>query len=434
MKASIFLNRSVYPQRASFLVACCLLSFSEYSLGLDAGVTIDLGAEHSDNVQKQADNQQSGIEYSTRINFSVDHAAEKLISQFSYDAERKSYDNQEQDDETTITGSGSLVYEQLEKTLFWTIENTRRNILKDKALADVESNKESRSITTFRPDIFFRLSSVDTIKTSLSYTDIRYQDSDSNNSERLGASVNGSHALSKISNVSLGFSYDDVVFDGDSSDYQYWLTTLSYSAALAKLSYDITAGYNQTQRQQDDNGGRYLNANAGYTYSGSQWNLVLKQELTDTSQGNNNDGFSELGNTEGEVDIYEQTNAELSYRTQNLCDTCVVGINLMYEKQDYEEVNEDSRERAIGLTFDYQLSRALSVDVDAEFSELTFPGDNPDTCYDTVEIQLELSQSLTENATIKWFVAHEDRSYDQSIGDYDELRGGVSIAYSFDGF
>ena len=415
----------------SALVAALIAVTAQPALALDIKASASLQAEHSDNVTKRAENEQSDLKSTASAGIALNHAGEAVTLDLAYDANRIMYKQDTLDDETRVTGKASLVYEQIDNTLVWNLENSRKNVVKDKSLVDIENNREDRSISSIRPDLILRPSEVDTITTSISYVDIRYEDTDGQDSERLGGRLNWSHALSKVDSFGVGLNYDEVEFDQPLFDYDYYLYTINYQARLSKLAYSIALGVNESKRETDDYDGQYLNISANYELSGSLLSLNLLQELTDTSRGSNNQGLNESSNAFELVDVFERRNAELVYQNQNLCSACTVDLALVYEEETYEILPRDNDELRAAAGLGYQWTRLISLGLDVSWQDVDF-SQNSALSYQGQSYKTSLNWQLLQELSLGFFVAYEEREYDLELRDYDELKGGVSLRYNFD--
>ena len=422
---------SIARQSKLLLLAPLLLATNASALELNA--SLNVGVEHSDNVSAQAQNPQSDLKTIVGAAINASHNSGGLESSANYQFTKTFYKEDSTDDQSSVTGSAKFYYEQIANQLYWTLENTRKSTIKDKAQGDTEENRDDRSITTIRPDYIFRPSSVDTVTTNLSFTDIRYQDASDQDSTRLGAQVNWQHALSKIDSVSAVLSFNDVKFDNEISDYEYYRATLSYQAELSRLSYSLAAGYNQSSGDLSDYGGNYFSADASYKHSGSSWAVSALQELSDTSRGDNNDGLSESNSSTSstDVDVFERQSVELSYENENICGGCVVGVYAIAENEDYETIPRDNRENQLGANFSYQWTRAISINSKISWSEVAFINGTPGTDYENNTYQAGLNWKLSKHAGLRFNITFDDRDYEIDTQDYDELSGGISFNYLF---
>ena len=418
----------------NWLSVLMLLSVSTQLFALEREINLRAGLEHTSNALKREMNEQSELEQHVAAGIKLAHVGSSVEVDIDYDATHIAYDKETEDDETSVVGNATLVYEQIKQQLFWTLENSRSNILSDKAAVDVQSNREDRSITTASSRLILRPEKVNSVLTELSYTNVEYEDSAEQDSNHIGADVSWLHKLSKVDTASVNLSYRDVSFDLGKGEYEYYLATVAYAAELARINYSIYAGYNESKRDEGVFRGNYFRAEANYKGGASDWSLGLLQELTDTSRGNNNTSTSQ-GDFDGsgtEIDLYERTNLTLGYVGNGLCAACTFNIDLNYEAQDYETLHDDNNELGVKATLAYELTRLISIKGLVGYRELAFTGQNIRDNYDITYYGMRLQQGVTKAFSVNYALIYEERDVHAASGGYDELRGGITLRYLFD--
>ncbi|WP_101760251.1 outer membrane beta-barrel protein [Oceanicoccus sp. KOV_DT_Chl] len=418
-----------------FVLGVSVLTTPVTGLALDGSIRLGAGLEHTDNSLRVNANEQSDLEQIVSADINLEHEGSEVVAKVGYSAEHSDFDKNTQDDDTTITGDASIVYEQISQQLFWTVENSRRNIIRDEAAIDVQENREDRSISNISPQLILRPSSVDSIDTRLNYSTINYEDSSDQDSKRVGANIYWNRNLSKVDTLSFGGSYQDVTFDDEINDYEYSLVSISYQAVLARINYKIAVGYNESARETGDVDGGYLRIDAGYEGGGSTWDLNVTQELTDTSRQNNNDdlsGIDESGNSAGDFDVIDRSSMQLDYLNENLCGVCSFRASIIYEIEDYETLENDSDELGVRLALDYRLNRLMTLRGGVHYSDFTFKGNNVRADYDSVEYNLGLRHEITRALSLSYRLIYSDRDSAVDTGDYTELRGGITLNYLID--
>lgn len=421
-------------KRSLWLLTVVGLVCSGQVYSLDTSLAARLGAEHTDNANLTSDGERSEFEQRAAVDLGLTHEGSEIQADISYQASKTKFDKGTQEDSTTFVGDASVIYEQIEKTLIWSLSNTRRNVIKDQSLNDLQDNREDRSISTGEVTFILRPSGVDSLETSLDYSDVSYEDSEQQDSDRSGASLAWRRNLSKVDSMSITGSFQDVGFENDANDYEYYSAGVGYSAALSKLSYDIFIGYNEQDRDGDTlNGGSY-NANFNYTDSGSSWDLALLQRLTDTSRGNNNQSVSELGltaNAGATVDSYEITSAELKYSNSVLCGSCTLDVSFLAVEEDYNLLEDDNVELSLFTRLSYRFTARTNFSGSVRYRDLQFKGLNTRNDYDLVEYRLAMDQDLLKDLRLSLFVRLQEKSSDVVIEEFDEARGGLSLRYTF---
>ena len=401
-------------------------------MAMEAKLSASIGGEHTDNSLQTDSGESSDFENKLGVILGLTHEGADVQTEINYQALRTHYTKDTQADNTEVNGNLDLTYEQVEGAVYWRLDNSIRNIVKDKAASDIAENRENRSNTTLSPEFIMRLSGANQLRMNLSYTDVRYEDSDQD-SNRMGGGVQWFRALSEIDNLSLRLNYSDVGFDNDDDGYDYYQAFVNYSANLSKLTYSLSMGYNETQRDgAEDIGGNFLNAEFDYVSGPSSWGLALSQELTDTSRGNGNEGFDELSSfqtTSNEVDVFELTAVRFSWVNSGVCGACVLNTFISFEMEDYKELVDDNEELSADVSFSYDLTRESKISFGVGYSDFSFDDDNSRADYQLLKTRINFTQTVTRDLSVRFFVEKESRDSEDSNIDYDELRGGVSISY-----
>jgi hypothetical protein len=431
------MNRKIQKALGFTPLTVTLLALSLQSLQaspLETTVELGAGLEHSSNALKTSTGERSELEQQAIAALGLNYESSSVIAELDYITRFTVYDENTQSDQAEITGDASITYEQMDDQLYWTLENNRRNLVRDRALANIQSNREVRAITTIGPELILRPSASDAIYTGLSYSDTSYDDSDQQNSNSTGASISWQRSLSEVDVASVNINYQDVKFDAGLGDNQYYRATIGYSASLSKLSYNIDVGYNTSQRESGDANGGYFQAETIYLSRSSSWRLAGLHELTDTSRGGEVGDFVDIGdfyNSALEVDVFELTYLELEYSNSALCGACLFSAAVLLQSEDYEELDNDSDEYAFGTSLTYQINSLLTGGVLLGYRDFSFKNNNARDDYTIVNVGFEVNQTLTRQFSVVYSLGYEQGDSSASTGDYDELRGGIWIGYVF---
>jgi hypothetical protein len=409
-----------------------LAAGSAFALNTTLAVSADVS--HTNNALKTNTNERSELEQRLAADLSVTHKGNKVTTDVNYSGSRTSYDKNTQEDETEVTGNAKISYEQIAQTLTWTLSNSRASLVRDRSLVNTQTNRDERSITTVDGAYILRPTKADSVTVTAFYTDARYDDVGSQDSDRTGVSAVWGHQISKVDSLFLSLDYSDVSFDTQSNDYEYYSASAGYSVKLSKLSYQISAGYNEQKSSGRSIDGGTLSADVSYSTQLSTVSLNVLHELTDNSIGNNNRSISGLGiytNAAGSVDSIERSSVDVSYSNSGLCQACTASVSLLLEEESYEILDDDNEQMAFRASFDYQLNSLTTISVHAGYLDFNFTGNNTRNDYNEEAYGAKVSRLLAKNVTLSVVVGYEERDSDLSTENYDELRGGASINYQF---
>ena len=420
------------------IISIALLVLSLPVSALETAIDLGLGLEHTNNALKSSVDKKSELEQIATAGLGLNHEGPSITAEIGYSVEFRAYDKNTQSDETALTGDALIVYEQIDQRLRWTLENSRRSILSDSELSNIQSNREDRSITSISPELILRPSRADAFVTKLTYSVIDYEESEQQDSDRAEVSLSWQRRMSALDTASINISYQDIGFDNgpsvfqQESDYEYYQGSVGYSAELSQLNYSLNLGYNESLRDSGDIDGGYVRAEASYEDGSSRWSVLIGQELTDTSQQNGNYDLSGLGdftNSSGGVDVFERRNVDLTYSGGSVCAVCTVSVSLLYKDDDYEQLGNDTDEYAIRTSFGYRITRLLESDISAGARRISYGDDGRDG-YDLTEVEARIVQSMLK-LSIEYSLGYENRESDDVNNDYEEVRGGISISYRF---
>ena len=410
----------------------CLVVAS-HSLALDADLAISLGSEYSDNVLKTNDATAAEWENVFGASVGMNHQGKDVLVDVQYQGEYTRYASGI-DNYSAIEGDANFVYGRETGVSQWRLKNSRRSVVRDKSLVDIGSNREDRSITQAGVDIMLRPAAANEVITSLYYNDIVYQDSDQLNSSGPGGSLTWSRRLTPIDSLFVRGDYQENNFDNTLFDYDYYSGVVGYTAALVRLNYTVSAGYNEQKRNGQSYSGTSYNLNAKYNSQGAIWNLSLSKQLTDSSRGNNNNVLSDIDFSEniGAVNqFYELLSIQLQYSNQFLCPACTLVLVGRSVDESYEDAPNDNRQLTLLARMVYKYTPTTDFSGQIYLNDLQFYGDNPRGDYTVYRYRLTSSHKFSADFRGSVFIQYEERDADNPGENYNEMRAGLNLSYEF---
>ena len=281
------------------------------------------------------------------------------------------------------------------------------------------------------------MSKVDSLIARAFYTSTRFDESDQNNNDRSSGSVSWQHRLSSVRSVSVTGSYSEVEFDQDSQeDIENSSAYLSFNSATSSSNLRLTAGYNESERENSStaDGGLFEFFFSRFS-SSSEWSLLALHQLTDSTIGLQVNATAVAENITIEdtnfdvVDVVERSFVQFSTSRNTLCSSCNLNMTLTYDEQDFQEQLRDETSMGLALGFGYNLSSRLnslltySIE-DIEFSDL---GNQEDT---EQLVNLTLGYTLNDLG-LALFTEWRDRDSDNPLVEFSEWRAGLSLRYQF---
>lgn len=422
-----------------FMVSLLVVAVAPVAFAVEYRAAVGVGAEHTDNVDLSSDeDSRSDIETSALVRLGLTHDGVSLDADLDYRYEKLWYKESSGLDESSIVGDTDLSWEMLANRLFLDVTHSRRNTVRDSADLDISTNREDRDILNVSPYYLLRLSGTDSLRFGVGWTAVKYEDTESSDSERYNADLSWIHQLSKVDSFSVDIGSTDVESEeGGSSNYRYDYFTVGYQAALSRLSYTLRVGANRADREEglDDVDGYLLDIEADYRSGFQTWSLLLRHALSDSSIGNDNEVLEDLDRRDefnDEVDVLEESVLQLDWSSEGLCGRCVLRVGAFAEDNAYEiRIEDDNLELGALARFNYRLTRQGTLGLGVTYRDLDYDDDVARDDYDETQLRLSYDHRFGRGLRVGLFVAQRERQSDETGPDYDELRGGLNVNYSF---
>ncbi|NNC55511.1 MAG: hypothetical protein HKO07_07305, partial [Pseudomonadales bacterium] len=398
----------------------CLLT-APVATALDYSASLNVDAE------SQSDGRLDGTgrsEVVTRSGFdlqvSQDNPGLQLRGDYSYRFDH--YENDTNSDRSSADGSSELVATLLEQRLSWLASHEISDISASRRdAADIGDDQRRRQQISTGPFLLLPLSRADTVTLGANYSKILIDDANNeslntgnSDSDLLGANLSWQRALSPISQLRVGYQYQDFEREGIDQSTEFQRVYASFSRSLRLLSYNLTLGSNSSETdsissnsnsslfyQADisrDDGATQISASASRQRSESSIGLSglrFDTELSVPDAGDLGAGLAqENSNIQGEVDI---TFFDLDYRSTVNCRRCSYGAELSFAKSEYEtNAAADDEVGSARLFFNYNLTRHTTLDINADYSRTEFKIDGAQDDYSggSLYINWQASPSL----------------------------------------
>ena len=295
-------------------------------------------AIHSDNGALVSDDQAEAdwiarTELHNRIRFEREHHSLKS----NYRIINHNFSNDTQNDNTIVEGQTEWYWEPVDQRFAMTADHSRFRLVRDNTERFTEDNQDQRTITSVGPTSRIKLSAVDALELSTSWTDVNYADGGSQNSDRWISGVSWIHALSPISTAYLSLTHQSVDFDSERAGYDYYQLSGTYLRRLRNVEWSIQLGRNKIER---DSGTRFSGFSSALSLDWSKGYHRVKlgalADITDSSLGNRNQslvGDIDLGmqfdfdSEFREPDATDRTSVEMLWETQRwVCDFCATTV------------------------------------------------------------------------------------------------------------
>ena len=354
-----------------------------------------------------------------------------------YQFYQNEYLEDSQEDRFIHTGQSALVL-GTENTFYQLdLGHSTQRFLADPGGPVILSNTDQRDITTVSPLLRLRPGR-NSISIRGHYARVVYKETDFNNSERIGYSVNWLRDVTPIHSIGVDYMENDVEYEVNSDgDYLYRRGAFIVAAELRLLQYSLQLGANEvepvTGRAVD---GLYYDLAVAYGSYRNTWSFTAQQNITDTSLGNANSPFFSEGITTDVSrfvqDQLERTSYGLAWRSDFLCGRCDLTVRAGYEDESYFNVLTENRiEKFGGLSLSYRLRPSTNLEFILGHTRRDFAegGRSEDYRQSTAVVALDFESVLRYFETRLWY-GYENREPDVGL-NYVVNSVGITLGYVF---
>ena len=400
---------------------------------------LSAGVAYTDNALNVDVGEASDLEYFARLNLAFRKDSRRWRAALDYQLSRIEYLENYLQGKTALTGESSFSLSTNPQRYAWSLDHQQAHTQVDSRAADIQSNRDVRSILSTGPDATLRLSPVDQLEGGLRYIETSFRDGLGVDSTRKGGSVLLHHQLSSSATVSLGATHLDANIDGFGVDYQRTQFTLGFNGKFRSGEYRLTLGDALIERDiGEDIDGTYAVLSLVYTGQSKTFGLLANHELTDSSVGlslstglggkfvNGDENFDKAG-------IVERTRFQLYYATVGTGDAFDYTLSVQADREDYVALAEDEESLSAALELKYVIAQNMDFKLGMSLMDLRYT-DQPLQGEDRIaKVVFALDHSIDEKLGFRYEVIASSRSNDIEFGrDYDKRLVAVSVRYQFD--
>lgn len=425
-------------------LALLLLFFSAVS-PLQAGqFAYGLGymATHSDNIERDASNERSELVHSYLAGFSYLENTADLVARVFAQATYYDYQDDTFTDESVYNLNSSLIWTISPQRFTWTVEDAYEETQISTTVADTPANRTNINVFSTGPDLYVRLSPVNTLAFGARAGDVSTSETNIDN-DRLSASARWLYQATSFSIYSVNFETLDVNYDDNASNIDY-----------TRHDAFVRADYHPSRSQYlIDLGASKISPDRGEELEGTLTRLSWIRQLTqESSFGLSASG--EYADTGADV-LAASTAAGLSIGTPSSTTTAlssdVVTSDVYYAKRanmfytrrgsqfrvdflantqdiDFETTAQDRKEYAGFLEVGFFYSQATSVKLFTEQTRTEYLNFvRRDTDRDS---GVRLGYRVSRSIGLELEGRRTDRSSTDPTAEFEENRVFLSIVYS----
>lgn len=462
-------NNSISFRSVLLSAAVLGLVSSVATSGLETTAAITAGVDHSDNITRSddiipgddttdsggVDGPRSDIQSQVRLDVGLTDSTAKFDTELSYAFTARDFKNDLQSDNEVVDGDARILWTPLPDRLAWELTNNVSDTVRNALLADTPDNRQQRNIFSTGPNITVRVSPVDQLSAELRYVDVNVESSNDNtgatadalqqgsDSERKLGRLRWTHGLSAVSDFLARAEYEDVEA---SFDLTYTRLLVGYGARLRNGSYEIYVGANKVEPDVGEEfDGSVVQVAFTHDFGGHSLDITLVKEATDTSVGFGtsslrSDTFNPRDSNFDSFSIVERQRADITYQNFLICGACSVRVNAFYDDQDYQDRDADQGflaqardQKRYGFTVGliYALRSNVDLVANADYNVTDFVDDPDGLEYESSAYTLGLNYDVVRNVSIGLRVRQLTRDATVEGLDFDELRGGITLRYTF---
>lgn len=263
----------VAARTAVLALACALVDAAPASAQQRAEFGLSLGATHSDNIGRTAQDEVSETTAAAGVQFNVVRSGGRLDLDAAADLQYRSYLDDTFGDEVVGGLSGRLVYAFVPDRFTWTVQNNYGQTLVDRRLVETPDNRQDTNYFSTGPDWIVPVGGRTQLRLQARWADARYDATDADN-QRYSGAIGLTRALGRGSSLSLNgraerVEYQDVL-PGLDFEYDFVTGFLGYRIEGARTTLELQGGYTSV-----DGGGP--------SFDGPLFGVVVTRQLTQRS-------------------------------------------------------------------------------------------------------------------------------------------------------
>lgn len=399
----------------------------------DFTASVSVKSAESDNATKSIEDPIVERQDTYLLTLSGDYDNTFLKTEVDYTGSDERFEKDSQESRSYLEGSSMLLLGALTDPMDIQFNHSRTELLGTPDAIDITNNQDERETLTVIPRVKKRISSSDLVIASVDYTQVGFLKNSLNDSERTSAQLNWLHQSTKVSQLNFQVQRTDIAFEEFSdADYVYSSAVATYSTQLRKLGYTVAAGYNRSERSNDETYGSPTYAfSITYNDTLNSLQLMVSQAITDSSMGGGN--FSNPGSgvdSAYKVDQIERKNASITWLGNFICDKCSLAVSVNKGVDDYVVLPDEIESQGGALDFSYSISKKSSFSLRASKSEQQFVGDLVGQDYVLNFASASYRYEFDTGISLRFFVEQEERESDDAMKEYKEKLVGGELAWT----
>ncbi|MFK7730984.1 MAG: hypothetical protein AB8B48_05120 [Pseudomonadales bacterium] len=418
--------------------------FSTSNHALDLSLQLGGGFQNSDNIELNDEGELSDDLREAFIGFQLEEDSPLYFVDLNYVARIRDYKDDVVEDDNLFAGRAEFTLHAIANRLNWEFLHLRADLLTNAEDNDIPDNRETRNVYATGPDFILEPSTVDDLILRLRYTEIDFEQTENANNERISGALVWERELGPVSRLSALVGVEDVEYELSGAEQTFLRASAQYEADVRLGNYSIRLGYNEAESLDGrDVSGLLARVLFAYQINGNDFEVLYGRELTDTSIGlieNRTedsiitDTFSLDDGTDSNfetIDILELQNLDITYRTANVCQRCVLTVSGFIDKFDFSDQPRDQKFSGINTSLRYNLTPRLDAVLQGGYSINEFLQELPEREDDTIFYGLGMDFQPRANMLLQANVRMQERESNIEEFNYEEMSFRLGFTWYF---
>lgn len=356
--------------RNTLLAAMLATSLPAVAIETTVGVTVE--SIYSDNITRVSDNKVSDVTHQPGVFVALDHEGSKIRANARYDYERRIRQEGSFDNDDSLSGTSTIVWQAIPGRLDFTASNTRTETTVDGQQTDLPTNLQVTDSTRVGPTLRFRVRRNDEIQLQYFYTQTRADVTENTDSKRQSASLSYLMNVGQNDQLVFNVANNKVEFDGVGvPDLDAVTGSVQWQRSGPSLDFSLLAGYTTMDRTlgRDDIESEVFDARLTWRMTPqTAVSLTAVRELRDRAS------ILELGilpfGTNSQIDsdlneVFLNDRAEILFSTVLYNNEFMLALG--YDKQDFVDLLEDLERTTATLGWQRRLNPRLTAGIQLSY-------------------------------------------------------------------
>lgn len=416
-------------------VMLVLLIASPLVQARDFSARVSVRSAESDNALKSTEEPIVERQDTYILSLSGEYTNDYLTTEVDYTGSDERFAKDSQEERDYLEGSSRLLLGALTDPVDIEFNHSRKTLLSKPDAINLSDNQDERETLNVVPRLKKRMSAADLVTASVDYTQTRFVKTPLNDSERSSVQLNWLHQSTRVSQINFLAQRTDIAFDKfPNADYIYSSAVATYSTQLRNLAYTLAAGYNRSERSNDEAHGSPTYAfSVAFNNQLNSLKLMLSQAITDSSIGGGSLSFSDPTMDDEsiyKVDQIERKNASIGWVANFICDKCSLTASVQRGVDEYLVLPDEIKTQGASFGFAYSLSKRSSLSFRASRTEQKYVGDllGKDYLIDTSSAIYRYD--FDAGVSLGFFVEQEERDSDDMMMVYKEQLVGGELSWT----